>query len=57
MINIPVCALYVESYSKCSPYSVKPLGALEEKVFALGFEPVGQTLPSARSKSGNNMVH
>jgi len=29
----------------------------EDKVSALGFEPVGQFLPSARFKSGNNMVH
>ena len=29
----------------------------EEEVPALGFEPVGQFLPSARFKSGNNMVH
>jgi len=28
----------------------------EEEVPALGFEPVGQFLPSARFKSGNNMV-
>ena len=28
----------------------------EEEVRALGFEPVGQFLPSARFKSGNNMV-
>ncbi len=29
----------------------------EEKVCVLGFEPVAEFLPSARFKSGNNMVH
>jgi hypothetical protein len=36
--------------------SVKPVFIAEEKVRALGFEPVGQFLPSARFKSGINLV-
>ena len=34
----------------------KTITMSEEEVPALGFEPVGQFLPSARFKSGNNMV-
>ncbi|UCE38714.1 MAG: hypothetical protein JSW00_05660 [Thermoplasmata archaeon] len=34
----------------------KTIKMTEEEVPALGFEPVGQFLPSARFKSGNNMV-
>jgi len=34
----------------------KTITMSEEEVRALGFEPVGQFLPSARFKSGNNMV-
>jgi len=36
--------------------SVKPAIIAEEKVPALGFEPVGQFLPSTRFKSGINLV-
>jgi len=36
--------------------SVKPVFIAEEKVRALGLEPVGQFLPSARFKSGINLV-
>ena len=36
--------------------SVKPTIIAEEKVRALGLEPVGQFLPSARFKSGINLV-
>ena len=34
----------------------KTLTMTEEKVCVLGFEPVTEFLPSARFKSGNNMV-
>jgi len=36
--------------------SVKPAIIVGEKVRALGLEPVGQFLPSARFKSGINLV-
>lgn len=35
----------------------KTTSVLEEKVRALGYEPVTEFLPSARSKSWNNLVH
>ena len=38
------------------PFFGKTFTMTEEEVPALGFEPVGQFLPSARFKSGNNMV-
>ncbi len=37
--------------------SVKPLNLEEEKGCVLGSEPVAEFLPSARFKSGINLVH
>ena len=44
------------SNTKSFLLSVKPAIIAEEKVPALGLEPVGQFLPSARFKSGINLV-
>ena len=38
-------------------FSVKPINLVEEKGCVVGFEPVAEFLPSARFKSGINLVH
>jgi transposase len=45
------------SQIKGLPFFGKSFTMTEEKVGVLGFEPVTKFLPSARFKSGNNMVH